>query len=660
VANENDLSGKVGLDITEFKNGVSQLNREIRVIESGFQAAAAGTENWSKDSATLQARIDSLTQIMELQRKKVEATREAYEKVAAEKGETSKAAQDLAVKLNNEIKALNKSELESKKATTALNDLGNESEEASNKTGKLSGALNNMGNAAKTGAAMAVKAVAAVGVAAGAAVAGVFKLTTSAGQLADDLITMSNKTGISTTELQKMQYAARFVDVEVETMTKSQMKLTKSMDDARKGTKETVAAFSALGVEVTNSDGSLRDGQQVWAETIDALGQVENETERNALAMRLFGKSAAELNPLIVAGGDSLAQLGEEAEKLGLVMSEESVAALGEFDDKMQTLQASVGGLGNAIAIAALPAVGSLVSTVQGLSTAVLKGIQSGDWSGVKEVINTAMSDAVGGIKEMIANVAPEIVPVLSDIVQTIADTAPDLVPVLLETALMLLTYLIQFVTDNSQMLIDTGIKSLLSLIDGLIAALPQLIPAAVMIIVQLGLGLIQALPQLIAMLPQIFAGIKDGLAALDWGEIGKQMINGIKQGIIDAAKALANAVVEAAKAALDAAKKFLGISSPSSVFRDQVGAMIPAGVVQGITNGIPAVNRAMNKLNQGITSGSGVTVPSVRSNPGSAPATVAAAGKNFILNANISVRSAAEANRELNILSKQLASQLG
>jgi hypothetical protein len=662
MAKENDLSGKVGLDVTEFKNGVSQLNREIRVVESGFKAAAAGTEDWSKNSDTLKARIDSLTQIVELQRKKVDATKEAYEKVAAEKGANSKAAQDLAIKLNNETQALNKSELGMKQATAALDKLGDESDEASRKTVDLSGSLDKMGDAAKRGSAVAAKAVAAVGLAAAAAVAGVFKLTTSAGKAADELITMSNKSGISTDQLQKMQYAARFVDVEVETMTGSMMKLTKTMDNARNGNKDAAAAYSSLGVEVTNADGSLRDSQDVWLETINALGKVSNETERNALGMKIFGKSAAELNPLIVAGGDAIAQLGAEAEKMGLIMSKESVEALGQFDDKMQVLEASTKGLGNAIAIAALPAMGMFVDTVQDLATAVLKGVQSGDWTGVTEVINTAMGNAVSGISTMIANVAPEIVPILGNIVQTIADTAPALVPVLVSTALMLLDTIIGFILDNSQMLIDTGIETALSLIDGLIAALPQLIPAAVMIIVQLGIGLIQALPQLIAMLPQIFTGIKDGLVALDWGEIGKQIINGIKQGIIDAAKALATAVVEAAKAALNAAKSFLGIKSPSTVFRGQVGAMIGAGMALGITDKIPAVNSAMNKLNQEITSGSGIKTPSVTSQTRSATAigSTAVAGKNIMMPITIHVRTAAEAARELNILEKQLASQIG
>lgn len=197
------------------------------------------------------------------------------------------------------------------------------------------------------------------------AVAGLGAVAIKAGQAADELITMSNKTGISTTQLQEMRYAARFVDVEVETMTSSMQKLTKSMDGARDGSGAQADAFKALGVSVTNSDGSLRNSKQVWQETITALGGVKNETERNAISMQLFGKSAAELNPLIVAGGDALAKYGTEAQALGIVMSEADVNALGKFDDSMQQLQATMEGAKNKLAVALLPAVESLIPIIQ-------------------------------------------------------------------------------------------------------------------------------------------------------------------------------------------------------------------------------------------------------------------------------------------------------
>ena len=145
------------------------------------------------------------------------------------------------------------------------------------------------------------------------AVAGLTGLAINAGKDADALITLANKTGITTQALQEMQYAARFIDVEVETMTGSMQKLTKNMDMARKGSKDQEEAFKRLGVEYKNQDGSLRNAKDVWAESIDALGKVASEADRDALAMNLFGKSSAELNPLIKVGSTELKRYAQEA-----------------------------------------------------------------------------------------------------------------------------------------------------------------------------------------------------------------------------------------------------------------------------------------------------------------------------------------------------------
>ena len=188
------------------------------------------------------------------------------------------------------------------------------------------------------------------------AAAGIGAMVVKAGEGADELITMANKTGLSTQKLQELGYAARFIDVEVETMTDSVVKLTRSMDGARDGTGAQAEAFAKIGVAVTNVDGSLRDANTVFMESIDALGKIENETERDAAALALFGRSAQELNPLIKAGSDELNRLSKEAHDVGAVMSDESVTSLGKFDDAMQKMKATLSASTNQIAGAFAPA----------------------------------------------------------------------------------------------------------------------------------------------------------------------------------------------------------------------------------------------------------------------------------------------------------------
>jgi len=140
-------------------------------------------------------------------------------------------------------------------------------------------------------------------------------------------------------KLQAYSYAADLVDVSLETMTGSMAKNIKSMSNASQGSAKFAEAYDKLGVSVTNTDGTLRDSDTVYWEAIDALGKVSNETERDALAMQLFGKSAQDLNPLIAQGSEGIAALTEEAKRMGAVLSEESIEKLGQFDDSVQRLK---------------------------------------------------------------------------------------------------------------------------------------------------------------------------------------------------------------------------------------------------------------------------------------------------------------------------------
>ena len=132
-----DLSGKVGLDTTDFKTAITSMNREIRVIESGFRASSAALGDWGKSADGLEMRVKSLTGQMEVQQKKVAAVRGEYERVAKEKGETSRAAQELQIKLNKENETLNKMESELKGSQKALDEMGDESKDTGEKVQDL-------------------------------------------------------------------------------------------------------------------------------------------------------------------------------------------------------------------------------------------------------------------------------------------------------------------------------------------------------------------------------------------------------------------------------------------------------------------------------------------------------------------------------------------
>ena len=166
-----------------------------------------------------------------------------------------------------------------------------------------------------------------------AGLAGLVGLAVKAGQTADDLNTLAKQTGFSTEELQKMQYASDRIDVSMDTITGAAAKLTRAVASGSE-------AFDTLHVSLINADGSTRSVNEIFYDTIQALSQVQNETDRDTLAMQIFGKSANDLAGIIDDGGAALRQLGAEAEDAGLILSQDALDAANQFNDAIDELKA--------------------------------------------------------------------------------------------------------------------------------------------------------------------------------------------------------------------------------------------------------------------------------------------------------------------------------
>lgn len=180
-----------------------------------------------------------------------------------------------------------------------------------------------------------------ISTAAGGALAGIAGLAYKSVQAADDLNTLAKQTGISTAELQKMQYASDLIDVSVDSITGAMTKMKKNMAST---SKDTQAAFQRIGVSVQDSNGQLRDATTVFYEVLEGLSHVANETERDTLAMQLFGRSADELAGIVDDGGAALRELGLEAEQLGLIMDQQTLDSLNNVNDAVDKLKAKANG----------------------------------------------------------------------------------------------------------------------------------------------------------------------------------------------------------------------------------------------------------------------------------------------------------------------------
>ncbi len=169
---------------------------------------------------------------------------------------------------------------------------------------------------------------------AGGAVAGGLLATgKNAIQTADDLATLAKRSGLSTEMLQKFAYASDMVDVSTEELVSAMTKMKKNMGD-------NPAAFEALGVSVTNADGTFRSLEEVFYDSLAALSQIGNETERDLAAMDLFGKSADTLATIIDDGGAGLQEYGARAQELGLILSEDTIGKLTSTGDSIDEMKA--------------------------------------------------------------------------------------------------------------------------------------------------------------------------------------------------------------------------------------------------------------------------------------------------------------------------------
>ena len=193
-------------------------------------------------------------------------------------------------------------------------------------------------------------------------VTGMVGLGYNAVKTADDLNTLSKQTGISTDTLQKMQYAAELVDVPFDRISGAVTKMKKSMGGSGE-------AFDKLGVSVTDSTGHMRNAESVFFDVIKAMSRIPNEVERDQIAYEIFGRSADELAGIIDDGGQALREYGDEAERLGLVLSGDTLTALNETNDAVDKSKAQFKAaaleLGATIAQGLIPIIDKVTDIIQ-------------------------------------------------------------------------------------------------------------------------------------------------------------------------------------------------------------------------------------------------------------------------------------------------------
>lgn len=330
------MAGNIKGITIEFRGDTTKLDKALRQVDKETRSIDKELRQVDKALKFNPKNVDLLRQKQELLTKKISETKDRLQllkdtQAKIDSGEIEMSADDYR-KLQREI-IETESKLKTfngqlKKVDNTIK--GMDMQAVSDKFKSVGEGLTKAGEAMKPISAAGAAATAAIGA-----------LAYKSGVAADDLNTLSKQTGISTQDLQKYAASADLVDVSVEAMAKANQKLKKNMLAVQNGSKGQTEAFEKIGVSVTDSNGNLRDSEDVFQDVITALGKMENETERDALAMKLMGGSASELNSLIEDQGETYKKVSDTLKQYDLdYVDQETLDKANEFNDSLDMMKA--------------------------------------------------------------------------------------------------------------------------------------------------------------------------------------------------------------------------------------------------------------------------------------------------------------------------------
>lgn len=413
----------------EYKQAISEIGSGMKVLDSEMRKVSSAYAQNADSVEALNAKNDVLERKISTQAEKIEYLKAALQQSAEKYGEADKRTMQWQASLNNaeaELNNLNNQFDENKqKIADSGKEMGNLGDVVNGLTSKLGiqlpdgmkSSMNAMGSLDASSLALA-GTFAAVAAAIVKVEKAMISMTKESASFADNIITLSMQTGQTTDQLQEFSYATELIDVSVDTLQGSLRKLTNNMQDTMNGTGNAQASFEALGISVTNADGSMRSANDVFYETIDALGKVKNETERDAMSMDIFGRSAQDLNPLIIQGSDTLKAYADEAHNVGYVLDGEALSALGAVDDAYQRLQKTQEGVKNQLSAEFAPYLeefyGDATQGVKDLGKAIKD-------SGIVDAFGMLL-ETVGDILNPMSDLSGNRVPALTNALRPLAE----------------------------------------------------------------------------------------------------------------------------------------------------------------------------------------------------------------------------------------------
>lgn len=641
----------------EFKQAVSGINKDLSVLGSEMQKVTAKFSGNEKSMESLTAKSDVYNKQIETQKKKIEEIQKALANSTKEYGENDKKTKDWQISLNKAEAELAKTEKSLRDTQKEMDEFGKESDDAGKEVEKAGKKAKNSGDDAKKGGSgwsklgSVVKgAAAAIGAAAVAAGAAAIKLGKdvvtayadyeqlvggvdtlfgessakvqeyaanaykTAGLSANDY--METVTSFSASLLQSLggdtSKAADAADIALTDMSDNANKMGTSLDSIQNAyqgfAKQNYTMLDNLklgyGGTKTEMERLLADAEKLSGQKYDisSLNDVYSAIHVVQTEMGITGTTAKEASDTI---GGSISSMKSAIGNL--------ITGLGDSNANIDMLIGNVMESFQNVAKNITPIVQNIISALPAVLDGVLKEIGNM----LPSLLSTA-TDLFKRLLNTILKLLPELIPVAVQALLTITDTLIEAIPLLLDCALVLIMslaeglvqalptmipklvevilYIVETLINNIDKLIDAAIQIIIALADGIINSIPILIEKLPIIMIKITLALIKSLPKLLEIGPKLFKTIWDMITKTDWLSIGKNILDGITKGLLDAVKNIGSTIKKVGDSIVGGFKSFFGIKSPSRLFRDQVGKYLADGIGLGFTDEMDKVTQDMTK----------------------------------------------------------------
>lgn len=198
----------------------------------------------------------------------------------------------------------------------------------------------------------------------------------STADYAGDMYDMARGAGIGVEAFQKLAYAGRMSGVETEKLSASLVKFDRMVAEATGGNKTYMQTFEDLGIKIKDSAGNLRQPNEIFEDVADIFHNTEDGIGKTALAVELFGKSGADLIPMLNDGKAGLKAFYAEAERLGLALSNEMIAKGDAFSDQLENIGEQVKGVKLQLGAALIPALSAVTEKISKVIDKITRWVQ--------------------------------------------------------------------------------------------------------------------------------------------------------------------------------------------------------------------------------------------------------------------------------------------